>query len=91
LIMTVKSISLEPRLLRKVVEVLSSFNMCRCLLRRNSSRILPLALVWVSCHYVDLELLSIAKKTPTPFARCIIASIFQVAFDLSICQNTYWL
>jgi len=82
--MTVKSILLEPRLLRKVVRVLSSFIMCRCLLRRNTSRILPIALVWVSCHDLDLELLSIAKWTPARFAWCIIASILFKA--PSICR-----
>jgi len=44
----------------------------------------PLEFVWVSCHDVDLDLLSIAKRTPGPFAFCIIASVL---FKLSsICR-----
>jgi len=92
LLITVKSILMEPRLLRKVVRVLSSFIMCRCLLMRNSSRILPLVLVRVSCHDVDLELLSIAMITPAPLACCIIASI--LLKSSSICRfmsKSYWL
>jgi len=42
---------------------------------RNSSRILPLEFVWLSCHVVDLELLSMAKRTPAPVACCIITSM----------------
>ena len=50
--------------------------MFKCLLIRNSSRILSLVFVSVSCHKVGLELLSIAMRTPVPLAYCIIASTF---------------
>jgi len=79
-----KYISLEPRLQRKVVRELSSFNLCSSLLIRNSYSILPLAMVWLSCHVLEQEILYIDKRIPAPFAWCIIFStLFRTS---SICQ-----
>jgi len=54
---TVITMLLVPRRFRKVVKSLSSFDMSKCLLIRNSSRILPLLFVSVSCYETDLQLL----------------------------------
>ena len=60
----VKSMLLVPSLFLKVVLQLCSFRMKSCLLVINSSRILPLELVSLSCHRVDLALQSDAIRIP---------------------------
>jgi hypothetical protein len=75
LLIIVKSTLGAPRRFRKVVLTLSSL-MYNCLLLRNSSKILPLAFVIELCHDTDMELLSIAIRTPAPLACYNAASIF---------------
>jgi len=58
----VKSMLLVPTLFLKVVLQLSSFRMNSCLLVINSSRILALVLVSLSCHKMDLALQSDAIR-----------------------------
>jgi len=65
--------------------------MYSCLLMGNSSRILPLVFVNVSCHEVDLELLSIAMRTPAPLACCVIASIFNKSVSIRYLMSKYML
>ena len=64
----IKSMLLVSNLFLKVVLQLSSFRTNSCLLVINSSRILPLVLVSLSCHKVDLALQSDAIRTPV-FSR----------------------
>ena len=77
------SMLLAPRVLRKVVWRLSSFNIYNCWLRRNSSRFLPLSLVMMSCHKEDLELESTAISAPAPLACCTIFSVFRRSLSVS--------
>ena len=53
----------------------SSFRLWSCLLMSYSSRVLPLELVVGSCHDADLALLSIAKRSPAPFACFSTSSV----------------
>jgi hypothetical protein len=91
LLRTVKSILLAPRLVRNVVQQLSSLTMCSCLHSKNSSSVLPLLLVSTSRHEVDLELLSIAKMIPTPFACVSVASIFCKSISIGRLISKYML
>ena len=58
---------------------------------RNSSRILPLVFVNVSCHEVDLELLFIAMRTPAPLGCCGNASIFNMSVSILCLISMYML
>ena len=52
---------------------------------RYSSSVVPLAFVVESCNDADRALLSIARRTPTPFACCNTASNFDRS--TSICRS----
>jgi len=78
---------LLPILFAKVVFVLGSFIMCSCLLIMYSSRYFPLLSVVVSCHDVDLALLSIAMIAPPLFASSSICSSKSSSSSRSACSN----
>ena len=64
---------------------------CNCLLIRNSSNIFPLVLLSMSCHEVDMELLSIATVTSAPFACAIFAYIFSMPMSVGRLISRYML
>ena len=51
----------------------------------------PWLFVVESCHDADLALLSIAKRTPIPFACCSTASIFDRSSSIGLPMSKYML
>ena len=89
LLTTVMSMLLLPLRLWNVVNSLYSFVICRSLLIKYSSSVLPLEFVWLSCHAVDLELLSMAIRIPEHSLYCNISSIFVVLLSISSFMSRY--
>ena len=80
---------LLPLRLWNVVRSLSSFITCRSLLVRNSSSVLPLEFVRLSCHAIHLELLSLAMTEPEPPLSNIISSTFAIFVSISSFLSRY--
>jgi len=70
---------------------LGFFIICICLLITIYSSCLPLFLVFVSCHVVDLALQSIAMISPSIFACCRIVSTLVRFCSMEFCMLKYML